>query len=58
MTDPVVAFDPITNVVTIDGYRFARDYFHHMTASPLGVSFRIVSRADGVLTVETDWKSA
>lgn len=48
---PKIEYDAATEVVTIDGFRFARALFAQFTASPLGVRFRILSRDDGTITV-------
>lgn len=49
-----LSHDPATDVVTIDGYKFSGDLLRQMTASPLGVRFRIIERKDGCITVGTE----
>lgn len=47
---PVMEYDPVTQIVTIDGYRFTRLLFRFITTFPPGIWLKIVSRADGVIT--------
>lgn len=52
--DPQITYDEHTRVVTIDGHHFSRDLFSHITASPLGVRFRVIAREDGIITLSTE----
>lgn len=52
MAPDFVTYDPITNVVTIDGIRFARKIFESFASAPLGTQFEIVDRReDGTVTL-------
>ena len=55
---PIIAYDETTDVVIIDGYKFARELFWNFTDSPPGKWFRIVSRKDGVVTLEEKRESS
>ena len=48
------SYDHVTDVVTIDGFRFSRALLSQFTTSPIGVRFRVLSRKDGVVTVTTE----
>lgn len=47
---PVMEYDPVSEIVTIDGYRFTRALFSYITTSPVGVWLKIIERKDGVIT--------
>jgi hypothetical protein len=57
MDEPVMSYDPSTEVVTIDGFRFSREFLRTMTASPPGIRYRVLSRDDGAITVGMDRSS-
>lgn len=47
------SYDPVGDIITIDGYQFTRSLFSQFTTSPIGVRFRVISR-DGKITVSTE----
>lgn len=49
-----ITYDVATDVVTIDGIKYARELFKHFAASPYGTTYRIVERLDGVIAIRTD----
>lgn len=49
-----LSYDPVSEILTIDGIRFHRDLFRHVSASPCGISSRIIERKDGVVTITRD----
>lgn len=51
---PVINYNAATEEVTIDGFRFSREFFSHITASPCGITFRIIERNDGLITITQD----
>jgi hypothetical protein len=40
--------------LTIDGFKFSRELFRYLTASPCGISFRIVNRDNDVITISQE----
>lgn len=50
-----MTYDPVSDILTIDGIKFAREFFKHFAASPLEISFRIINRTrDGAITIGMD----
>lgn len=50
VADPVIEFDRERDCLSIDGFKFAREFLTHITASEPGIRFRIISRSDGAIT--------
>lgn len=48
-----LSFDPISNVLTIDGFRISGEFLRQLTTSPCGIRFKVISR-DGVITIGTE----
>lgn len=48
-----VSFDPWSDVLTVEGIRYAGELFRALAVLPVGTTVRIVDRQGGVLTLET-----
>ena len=51
MTSLSILFDPISDVVTIEGTRYAAALFRSLSILPLSSWVRLLARADGNLTL-------
>jgi hypothetical protein len=49
-----VKYDPESDVVTVYDIRYSRELLRHIACSPPGVTFKIVQRRDGVVTISQE----
>ena len=47
-----VSYDAAQDVLTVEGHRYAGEFFRNFATLPLDRPMRIVNRQDGVVTVE------
>lgn len=52
MSRPDISVSPDGEVITIDGLRFHREFFKYLAEGEIGAVARLVSRGDGVVTLE------
>lgn len=54
LSSPEISYDSETDVVIIDGLKFAREVFAFMASEPTpGRWYRLIKREQGVVTIET-----
>jgi hypothetical protein len=49
-----IDYNPNDDVLTINGHKIARQLLEQITTSPCGVSYRVIERKDGVVTIAYD----
>lgn len=49
-----VAYDAVSDILTIDGFIISGEFLRTLTATPCGTMFRIIERKDGVVTISSE----
>jgi hypothetical protein len=51
--DNTISYDDQTDIVEIYGVRYAASLFRQLTIGPIGSTFRLVQREDGMVTLQS-----
>lgn len=53
------SYDEAQDILTIEGIRYSGNFFRELSSEglPLGMSFKIVERGDGVVVVQRVWEA-